>query len=757
MAAQELRWLTYLLTDLGEAPRSPPVLYVDNKAMLALCQEHKLEHRTKHIALRYFLARELQQRGQLRLAYVASQANTADVFPKAVQPCDHQRFCIVLEAAALGSSESAVAPGAGESAAALCARESAVSLDASVSTATGPASAEALHTFTLDSSASRCIFCDCTTITPLAAPGPVVAQASTVLPCLAVPFGSLSGLHLPAFSTNLLRNAVLQDEGVDTFILGGQHVATCKCSRTGLHLATFTRQPGSSLYALTNTSARVAELGQVAASSWVSAFDKLAASCSCRVLSHQTLVWHHHLGHPSLPHLHSMHSRLLCRIGLIMEVAHTSMLHAAAPHFLWPFAVRYASHQLNLWHPPPSRPAATTATAAAGGGAAGSARSAAGDGGAGGSTGSAGGTVGAGGATGSAGGAAGAEGAGPTTDRHCLSWPLSQQLQRLGVDNGGGGGFGFLRTAERRQQSQQETFSPQVLSELFHQRCVTGSAKAAALGASESAASLGVSESATALGASESAAALGAGESGAAFGARASPATGPPSAEALHTFTLDSGASRCFFRDCTTLTFLEGCMWRSLRAPGLAVTWLRQVAASSQVSASGQLAASCSCQVLSHQTLLWHHRLGHPSPPRLRGMQSRLLVSGLPRSLPSLPRSPAPPCLPCVEGRQRTALHSSEFSPTTAPLQTLHMDVWGLAPVGGMDQERFFLLAVDDYTRYTTAFPLRRKADVSSVLIPWIYATRHQLRERFTGDFLVLHLHSDMGVEFSSDLLAEFC
>ncbi|CAI5978217.1 unnamed protein product [Closterium sp. NIES-65] len=60
MAAQELRWLTYLLTDLGEPPRSPPVLYVDNKAMLAFCREQRLEHRTKHIALRYFLARELQ-------------------------------------------------------------------------------------------------------------------------------------------------------------------------------------------------------------------------------------------------------------------------------------------------------------------------------------------------------------------------------------------------------------------------------------------------------------------------------------------------------------------------------------------------------------------------------------------------------------------------------------------------------------------------------------------------------------------------
>ncbi|CAI7902928.1 unnamed protein product [Closterium sp. NIES-53] len=60
MAALELRWLTYLLTDLGEQPRSPPILYVDNKAMIAFFLAHRLEHRTKHIALRYFLARELQ-------------------------------------------------------------------------------------------------------------------------------------------------------------------------------------------------------------------------------------------------------------------------------------------------------------------------------------------------------------------------------------------------------------------------------------------------------------------------------------------------------------------------------------------------------------------------------------------------------------------------------------------------------------------------------------------------------------------------
>ncbi|CAI7760644.1 unnamed protein product [Closterium sp. NIES-54] len=85
-ASWELCWLTYLLTDLGEQPRSPLVLYVDKKVMIALSQEHNLEHRMKHIALQYFLARELQQRGQLRLAYVATRANTADVFTKSLPP-----------------------------------------------------------------------------------------------------------------------------------------------------------------------------------------------------------------------------------------------------------------------------------------------------------------------------------------------------------------------------------------------------------------------------------------------------------------------------------------------------------------------------------------------------------------------------------------------------------------------------------------------------------------------------------------------
>ncbi|CAI7914000.1 unnamed protein product [Closterium sp. NIES-54] len=357
-----------------------------------------------------------------------------------------------------------------------------------------------------------------------------------------------------------------------------------------------------------------------------------------------------------------------------------------------------------------------------------------------------------------------------------------------------------------------------------------GASASAALGPGETAA-LGASASA-ALGPGE-AAALGASAS-APPGASTSVLAGTASTEVLHTFTLDSGASRCFFRDRTALEQLARPVAVSLADPsggpviatsstvlpcptvpsgtlsGLYLpsfstnlvassalqdggvyqftpayehvthctcartgrhlatfTWQPgsdlytlttespQVAASA--SASGQLSAPCSCRSLSHQTVLWHHRLAHPSVQRLRGMHSRYLVSGLPRVLPPLPPSPAPPCLPCVEGRQRAVPHSSSFPPTEAPLQTLHLDVWGPARVRGQGHERYFLLVVNDYTRYTTVFPLRTKGEDPDVLIPWIRAARLQLRDRFQSDFPVLRLHSDRGGEFSSDLLAAYC
>ncbi|CAI7915732.1 unnamed protein product [Closterium sp. NIES-54] len=322
-----------------------------------------------------------------------------------------------LSVSAEGDCYRCVPPNPGISAAALGASESGTFPD------TAPA--KALHTFTLDSGASRCFFRDSTTLTHLPVPvrladpsgGPVVARSSTVLLCPGVLSSSLSCLHLPSFSTNLVSTAALQDAIVTTTNPGGQRVLICTCTRTGCHQATFTHRPGSSLYKLATEPSQVALFAQVSTSGQV------ATSCSCRLLSHQTLLWHHRLGHPSLPRLRGMHSRLLgwqraaphsssfppttaplhtlhmdrfgqdllvlrmhsdrggefssrllrefCRgegilqsftlpdspqhngiaehrIGLVMEVARTSMIHAAAPHFLWPFAVRGSQRDYEL-------------------------------------------------------------------------------------------------------------------------------------------------------------------------------------------------------------------------------------------------------------------------------------------------------------------------------------------------------------------------------------------------------------------------
>ncbi|CAI7841605.1 unnamed protein product, partial [Closterium sp. NIES-54] len=155
-------------------------------------------------------------------------------------------------------------------------------------------------------------------------------------------------------------------------------------------------------------------------------------------------------------------------------------------------------------------------------------------------------------------------------------------------------------------------------------------------------------------------------------------------------------------RHLATFTRRPGSSLYTLSTESPPVPASGKVAASSQVfaAASGSCpeSAPCSCRLLSHQTLLWHHRLGHPSLPRLRGMASRVL-----------------------------------------------------------GHEHYFLLVVDDYSRYTTVFPLRSKGDVTEVLIDWIRAARLQLRESFGSDFPVLRLHSDRGGEFSSARLGAFC
>ncbi|CAI7843079.1 unnamed protein product [Closterium sp. NIES-54] len=240
--------------------------------------------------------------------------------------------------------------------------------------------------------------------------------------------------------------------------------------------------------------------------------------------------------------------------------------------------------------------------------------------------------------------------------------------------------------------------------------------------------------------------------------------TGPTTQVASLSFTLDSGASNCFFRDHTDLTPLRTPMTVALADPSVgAVVALSTTTLPCLAAPSGVLANYYTPSFSRNLVGVSHlHELGvvttFPLHKRIASFTDT--VTGAP--LATFPREPGSGLYSLHTGPRRTgsgqvphsrlhrflahlrrrallAPHSSSILPTMAPFQTLHLDVWGPSPVLGPHQECLFLIVVDDYSRYTTVFPLSRKAKVPIVLEPWLLA-----RGGAQG-LCGLRLHSDCG------------
>ncbi|CAI7736539.1 unnamed protein product [Closterium sp. NIES-53] len=181
--------------------------------------------------------------------------------------------------------------------------------------------------------------------------------------------------------------------------------------------------------------------------------------------------------------------------------------------------------------------------------------------------------------------------------------------------------------------------------------------------------------------------------------------------DASLSFTLDSGASHCFFRDRTTLTPLSTPVSVALAGP-----------------TSGPVTAR-------YTTTL-------PFPTVPSGSLTGFHVPSFSRNLvgvrPLLASCLRPPtCLTVVAAFACATLRS--LRPATEPFETLHLDVWGPASRSGPERESFFLVVVDDYSRYTIVFPLAKKSNMTCTLIRWLLTTAD------TGCRRVSCLHSDRG------------
>jgi hypothetical protein len=101
----------------------------------------------------------------------------------------------------------------------------------------------------------------------------------------------------------------------------------------------------------------------------------------------------------------------------------------------------------------------------------------------------------------------------------------------------------------------------------------------------------------------------------------------------------------------------------------------------------------------------WHHRLGHASPFIIQHIVNQ---NNLPHSEESLGHSVCDAC-------QRAKSHQLPFprptSVSTAPLELVFSDVWGLALVS-VGKFKYYVSFIDDYSKFSWLYLLKSKSDV---------------------------------------------
>ena len=76
--------------------RDPLTLKADNQGAIALVKDNKFHARTKHIDLRYHFIREAVDNGKIKMEYIPTIENVADIFTKPLVRSRHEELTAKL-------------------------------------------------------------------------------------------------------------------------------------------------------------------------------------------------------------------------------------------------------------------------------------------------------------------------------------------------------------------------------------------------------------------------------------------------------------------------------------------------------------------------------------------------------------------------------------------------------------------------------------------------------------------------------------
>ncbi|PKU77239.1 Retrovirus-related Pol polyprotein from transposon TNT 1-94 [Dendrobium catenatum] len=161
-----------------------------------------------------------------------------------------------------------------------------------------------------------------------------------------------------------------------------------------------------------------------------------------------------------------------------------------------------------------------------------------------------------------------------------------------------------------------------------------------------------------------------------------------------------------------------------------------------KISSAGSSSPSTALSASNASTANWHLRLGHPHHQVLQH------ISNYNPYLRIFPLKSV--CNSCMYCKGQKLVFDSSVSRTSSPLELVHSDVWGPSPIQSHQGFSYYVIFVDDFSRFTWLFPILHKSDVTNTFISFTKFIERQTSLKLKT------IRTDGGGEFVNNAFQSF-